>query len=33
MPPIALGPLAPTLIVAGAGMLVLLLDLLPPRDS
>ena len=28
-----LGPLLPTLIVAGAGMLVLLLDLLPPRDS
>jgi NADH-quinone oxidoreductase subunit N len=31
--PIALGPLAPTLIVAGTGMLVLLLDLLPPRES
>jgi NADH-quinone oxidoreductase subunit N len=31
--PVALGPLAPTLIVAGTGMLVLLLDLLPPRDS
>jgi NADH-quinone oxidoreductase subunit N len=32
-PPILLGPLLPTLIVVGAGMLVLLLDLLPPRDS
>ncbi len=31
--PIALGPLAPTLVVAGTGMLVLLLDLLPPRES
>ena len=32
-PPILLGPLLPTLIVVGTGMLVLLLDLLPPRDS
>jgi NADH-quinone oxidoreductase subunit N len=32
-PPVLLGPLLPTLIVVGAGMLVLLLDLLPPRDS
>jgi NADH-quinone oxidoreductase subunit N len=31
--PIALWPVAPTLIVAGTGMLVLLLDLLPPRES
>ena len=31
--PIALGPLAPMLVVAGTGMLVLLLDLLPPRES
>jgi NADH-quinone oxidoreductase subunit N len=32
-PPVLLGPLLPMLIVAGTGMLVLLLDLLPPRDS
>jgi NADH-quinone oxidoreductase subunit N len=32
-PPVLLGPLLPTLIVVGTGMLVLLLDLLPPRDS
>jgi NADH-quinone oxidoreductase subunit N len=32
-PPVLLGPLLPTLIVAGAGMLVLLLDLVPPRQS
>jgi NADH-quinone oxidoreductase subunit N len=31
--PVALGPLAAMLVVAGTGMLVLLLDLLPPRDS
>ena len=31
--PVALGPLLPTLVVAGTGMLVLLLDLLPPRES
>jgi NADH-quinone oxidoreductase subunit N len=31
--PVALGPLAPMLVVAGTGMLVLLLDLLPPRES
>jgi NADH-quinone oxidoreductase subunit N len=33
MPVVALGPVLPTLIVAGVGMLVLLLDLLPPRNS
>ena len=33
MTPVALGPLAPMLVVAGTGMLVLLLDLLPPRES
>ena len=32
-PPVVLGPLLPTLIVAGTGMLVLLLDLVPPRRS
>jgi NADH-quinone oxidoreductase subunit N len=32
-PPIQLGALMPTLIVLGAGVLVLLLDLLPPRRS
>ncbi len=32
-PPISLAVLAPTLIVMGAGCLVLLLDLLPPRAS
>jgi NADH-quinone oxidoreductase subunit N len=32
-PPIDLGALAPTLIVLGAGVLVLLLDLLPPRQT
>jgi NADH-quinone oxidoreductase subunit N len=32
-PGVMLGPLLPALIVAGSGMLVLLLDLLPPRDS
>ncbi len=32
-PAVPLGPLLPTLIVVGTGMLVLLLDLLPPRDS
>ena len=32
-PPIQLGALVPTLIVLGAAMLVLLLDLLPPRRS
>jgi NADH-quinone oxidoreductase subunit N len=32
-PPVLLGPLLPTLIVVGTGMLVLLLDLLPPHDS
>jgi NADH-quinone oxidoreductase subunit N len=32
-PPVLLGPLLPTLIVAGTGMLVLLLDLVPPRQS
>jgi NADH-quinone oxidoreductase subunit N len=31
--PIALGPLLPTLVVAGTGMLVLILDLVPPRES
>jgi NADH-quinone oxidoreductase subunit N len=31
--PVALGPLAPMLVVAGTGMLVLLLDLVPPRES
>jgi NADH-quinone oxidoreductase subunit N len=32
-PPIALAPLAPVLIVLGTAVLVLLLDLLPPRDA
>ena len=32
-PPIDLGALAPTLIVLGAGVVVLLLDLLPPRQT
>ncbi len=32
-PPVLLGPLLPLLIVVGTGMLVLLLDLLPPHDS
>ena len=32
-PPVALTPLLPALVVLGAGALVLLLDLLPPRDS
>ena len=32
-PPIALGALLPALIVFGAGALVLLLDLLPPRTK
>ena len=32
-PPISLAVLAPALIVIGAGCLVLLLDLLPPRES
>jgi NADH-quinone oxidoreductase subunit N len=32
-PPILLGPLLPLLIVVGTGMLVLLLDLLPPHDT
>jgi NADH-quinone oxidoreductase subunit N len=32
-PPVALMPLLPVLIVLGAGALVLLLDLLPPRES
>jgi NADH-quinone oxidoreductase subunit N len=32
-PPIALGALLPILILAGTGMLVLLADLLPPRES
>ena len=32
-PQVLLGPLLPTLIVVGAGMLILLFDLLPPRDS
>jgi NADH-quinone oxidoreductase subunit N len=32
-PPIALGALVPTLIILGTGVLVLLLDLLPPRRS
>jgi NADH-quinone oxidoreductase subunit N len=33
VPPIAISALAPVLIVMGTGGLVLLLDLLPPRDS
>jgi NADH-quinone oxidoreductase subunit N len=32
-PPIELGALVPTLIILGAGVLVLILDLLPPRGS
>src|SRR5215813_9318648 len=32
-PVIVLGPLVPVLIVIGTGIVVLLLDLLPPRDS
>jgi NADH-quinone oxidoreductase subunit N len=32
-PPIELGALVPTLIILGAGVLVLVLDLLPPRQS
>jgi NADH-quinone oxidoreductase subunit N len=32
-PPIELGALAPTLVILGAGVLVLILDLLPPRGS
>jgi NADH-quinone oxidoreductase subunit N len=32
-PPVAIGALLPTLIVFGAGCIVLLLDLLPPRRS
>ncbi len=32
-PPVALGTLLPTLIVLGTALLVLLLDLLPPRSS
>ncbi|MBI3635363.1 MAG: NADH-quinone oxidoreductase subunit N [Candidatus Rokubacteria bacterium] len=32
-PPVVFGPLLPVLIVMGTGMLVLLLDLVPPRDS
>ncbi|MGH2627324.1 MAG: NADH-quinone oxidoreductase subunit N, partial [Anaerolineales bacterium] len=33
VPPVALTPLLPVLVVLGAAALVLLLDLLPPRDS
>jgi NADH-quinone oxidoreductase subunit N len=33
VPPVALGPLLPTLVVLAAAGLVLLLDLLPPRES
>ena len=33
IPPVALGPLLPTLVVLAAAGLVLLLDLLPPRES
>ena len=32
-PPVSLGALAPTLVLLGAAIVVLLLDLLPPRDD
>jgi NADH-quinone oxidoreductase subunit N len=32
-PPVTLGPLAPTLVLLAAAVLVLLLDLLPPRED